>query len=204
MKALDLFCGAGGASKGLADAGFEVTGVDIHSQPRYPFTFHQADALEYDLSGFDFIWASPPCQAFTRAQKLQNNTHPNLIEPIRQRLIASGRPWVIENVIGAPLINPILLCGSMFPGLRVYRHRLFESSFEIIPPSHPDHVVRITKMGRRPVEGEFMHVVGNFSGVSAGREAMGISWMNRNELSESIPPAYSKFIGDIAFKLLTK
>lgn len=137
MKALDLFCGAGGASMGLANAGFEVTGVDIFDQPNYPFTFYKANALEFDLSGFDFIWASPPCQAFTLAQRIQKNQHPDLIEPIRQRLIETNKPYCIENVVGAPLINPILLCGSMFPGLRVYRHRLFESNFKIVPPPSP-------------------------------------------------------------------
>jgi DNA (cytosine-5)-methyltransferase 1 len=192
-RALDLFCGAGGASRGLADAGFEVYGVDIAKQPNYPFWFKRGDAMEADLSGYDFIWASPPCQAFTLAQRIQKNEHPDLIAPIRNRLIASGVPFVIENVPGAPLINPIELCGSMF-GLRTYRHRLFECSFPIAQPAHPAHEAKTTKMGRKPKPGEFLHVVGNFSGVKEAKEAMGIDWMVRNEMSEAIPPAYSRYI----------
>jgi DNA (cytosine-5)-methyltransferase 1 len=194
FKALDLFCGAGGASKGLADAGFEVTGVDILPQPNYPFKFVLADAMNFPLEGYDFIWASPPCQAFSMAQRIQKNQHPDFISRIRRRLVESGTPWCIENVVGAPLLNPITLCGAMF-GLRVYRHRLFETSFEIEQPLHPNHLAPVTKMGRPPKEGEFMHVVGNFSGVKEARAAMKIDWMTRDELRESIPPAYSTFIG---------
>lgn len=193
LRALDLFCGAGGASRGLADAGFDVYGVDIAKQPNYPFWFKRADALTVDLSDFDFIWASPPCQAFTLAQRIQKNDHPNLIEPIRDRLVSAQVPFVIENVPGAPLRSPIELCGSMF-GLRTYRHRLFECSFSIAQPYHPQHAAPTTKMGRKPRHGEFLHVVGNFSGVDEAREAMGIDWMTRDELREAIPPAYSRFI----------
>lgn len=200
MKALDLFCGAGGASMGLHQAGFEVTGVDINPQPKYPFKFIQADALTFDLSGFDFIWASPPCQAFTRAQRLQGKEHPDLIPYIRFNLafnwIRNKVPYVIENVPGAPLINPQMLCGAMFEGLRVYRHRLFEASFDWTPPTHPTHTHPLQKMGRAPRDGDFIHVVGNFSGAQAGRDAMGIQWMTRDGLREAIPPAYSKYIAE--------
>ena len=193
MKALDLFCGAGGAAMGLHLAGYEVTGVDINPQPRFPFEFIQGDALKVSLKGYDFIWASPPCQAFTLAQRIRKNAHPDLIAPIRKRLRASGIPYVIENVDGAPLIDPITLCGAMF-NLQTYRHRIFECSFPIAQPFHPPHKAKTTKMGRPPKAGEFMHVVGNFSGVKAARKAMGIDWMSRDELSEAIPPVYSKFI----------
>jgi DNA (cytosine-5)-methyltransferase 1 len=194
LRALDLCCCAGGVTKGLQRAGFYVVGVDIENQPHYcGDEFHQADALTYDLSGFDFICASPPCQRYTLCQRIQDNDHPDLIGPIRQRLIAAGVPYAIENVPGAPLLNPIELCGAMF-GLRTYRHRLFECSFQAVAPAHPPHTARNTKMGRKPKDGEFMHVVGNFSGVAAAKEAMGIDWMPRDKLREAIPPAFSEYI----------
>jgi len=201
-KALDLFCCAGGAAMGLHRAGFEVVGVDIEHQKNYPFEFHQADALGHSLEGFDFIWASPPCQAYSNAQRIRSNDHPDLVGPIRERLKASGVPWAIENVVGAPLINPIELCGSMFPGLRTYRHRLFECSFPISAPVHPEHEAPLTKMGRPVAAENFMHVVGNFSGVQKAREAMGIDWMVRDELREAIPPAYSEYIGRAALAVI--
>jgi DNA (cytosine-5)-methyltransferase 1 len=200
MIALDLFCGAGGASKGLHDAGFEVVGVDIKPQSNYPFAFVQADALTFDLRGFDFIWASPPCQAFTLAQRIQKRSHPDLIAPIRKRLVKTGRPYVIENVVGAPLVNPILLCGSMFKGLRVYRHRLFESNFAARAPRKCAHAYRVAKMGRPPKPDEFMHVVGNFSGAEQARRAMQIDWMSRDELRESIPPVYAEYLAREYFR----
>lgn len=194
LRALDLFCCGGGAGMGLHLAGFDVVGVDIEPQPHYPFEFHQADAVEFPVDGFDFIWASPPCQAFTLCQRIQSNTHPELVEPIRSKLQSAGVPWCIENVPGAPLIDPIELCGSMF-GLRTYRHRLFECSFPIAAPPHPPHVAKTAKMGRPPKPDEYIHVVGNFSGVAAAREAMGIKWLPRDKLREAIPPAYSEYIG---------
>jgi DNA (cytosine-5)-methyltransferase 1 len=178
---------------GLHTAGFEVVGVDIAAQKNYPFEFVKADAMTYPLEGFDYIWASPPCQAYSRAQRIRGNEHPDHIGELRKRLRASGITWTMENVIGAPLECPVELCGAMF-GLRVYRHRLFESSFYVRPPHHPEHVAPLRKMGRRVQPGEFMHVVGNFTGVELAREAMGISWMVRDELREAIPPAYSEFI----------
>jgi len=197
-KALDLFCCAGGASMGLYRAGFDVVGVDIEPQPHYPFPFIQADVMSISLRGFDFIWASPPCQAHTLAQRIRKNDHPDLIPATRHMLKKSGAgAWVIENVPGAPLIDPIELCGAMF-GLKVYRHRLFEASFRIEPPPHPAHTAPLRKMGRKPQPGDFMHVVGNFSGVEQAREAMGIGWMMRDELREAIPPAYAEFIGKMA------
>ena len=114
---------------------------------------------------------------------------------------ASGVPWCIENVPGAPLIEPIELCGAMF-GLRTYRHRLFECSFPIEAPLHPEHVAAVTKMGRPPKPGQFMHVVGNFSGVKQAREAMDIPWMPRDRLREAIPPAFSDYIAKVALAFI--
>lgn len=198
MKALDLFCGAGGAARGLHRAGFGVFGVDIKPQPRFPFHFIEQDVMWAGSriiaeGGFDLIWASPPCQAYTNAQRIRGNGHPDLIEPTRAMLKASGVPYVIENVPGAPLINPVELCGAMF-GLRTYRHRLFEASFPIAAPPHPKHTARTAKMGRPAKADEFIHVVGNFSGIKRARDAMEIDWMTRDEIREAIPPAYSEYI----------
>lgn len=204
-KLLDLFCCQGGAGMGYHRAGFNVVGVDLDPQPRYPFNFHQADAIQtleavlelkrrFGWVVYDAIHASPPCQAHTNAQKIMGNEHPELIEPTRNLLKEIGLPYVIENVPGAPLDNPVELCGAMF-GLGTYRHRLFETNFHVEPPEHQKHEARTTKMGRAPVDGEMMHVVGNFSGVETAKKAMGIDWMTRDGLRESIPPAYTQHIG---------
>ena len=193
-RALDLFCGGGGSSYGLALAGYEVTGVDIRPQPRYPFAFICADALTADLSGYDLICASPPCQAYTSARHIRGNEHPRLIGPVRDRLAASGVPYVIENVVGAPLINPVMLCGGMF-GLKVWRHRLFEASFPISQPAHPAHSGSRPKTGRPPRPGDVVTVVGRTGDVNYARAAMGAWWMTQDELRESVPPAYSFFTG---------
>ena len=199
MKLLDLFCCQGGASEGYRRAGFTVTGVDLDNQPRYPFRFLRANVLDLEidfLCQFDAIHASPPCQAYTLAQRIQGNNHPDLVAQTRDLLTRSGRPWIIENVEGAPLQNAITLCGGMFPGLRVYRHRIFESNVPLLrAPEHPAHVAPLRKMGRPVKEGEFMHVVGNFSGVETAKQAMGIDWMTRDGLREAIPPAYTEYLG---------
>ena len=200
MRCLDLFCGAGGAAMGYHQAGFEVVGWDIEPHPDYPFEHHVGDALEVLADGdyvrsFDLVHASPPCQAYTNAAKIMRRAHPDLVGPVRELLVAAGVPYVIENVPGSPLVDPVTLCGAMFPELRTYRHRLFESNLPLAAPPHPEHVAPTTKMGRPPQEGEFMHVVGNFSGVNAAREAMGIPWMTRDDLREAIPPAYTEHIG---------
>ena len=205
-KLLDLFCCQGGAGTGYVEAGFDVIGVDIDPQPRYPFEFHQADAIEYaraHCNEFDAVHASPPCQAHTNAQKIMGNDHPDLIEPTRELLLVLGKPFVIENVPLAPLIDPVELCGAMF-GLETYRHRLFETNWELTAPEHPAHVARTTKMGRPPKPGEYMHVVGNFSGVDRGREVMGMPWANRDGLREAIPPAYTQHIGEQLLKLIRR
>lgn len=133
-RALDLFCGAGGAAVGLYRAGFDVVGVDIKPRPRYPFEFHQGDALSFAAAGFDLVWASPPCQRFSIYSRNlgTSENHPDLLDPTRGALEASGAVWIIENVPGAPLRQPTVLCGSMFD-LDVRRHRLFETSFPIFP-----------------------------------------------------------------------
>ena len=144
LKLLDLFCCAGGSALGYHRAGFSVTGVDIAHQPNYRFQFIQADALSLDLDflrQFDAIHASPPCQSYSDLAKRNGNGDqwPRLIEPVREMLIQADRPWVIENVEGAPLLNPVVLCGTMFPGLRVIRHRLFETNFCMPQPNHISH-----------------------------------------------------------------
>jgi DNA (cytosine-5)-methyltransferase 1 len=201
VKALDLFCCGGGASTGLFQAGFEVTGVDIKHQKNYPFKFIQADVLDLStefLKEFDFIWASPPCQEYTMAGtqwRLEGKEYPDLIEPTRELLKKSGKPYVIENVPGSPLIQPVELCGIMF-GIRTYRHRLFETNFPVIQPMHMAHVHKNTKMGRPPKENEFLHIVGHFSGVPLAREIMGLPNLNQYELAQAIPPAYSKYLAE--------
>lgn len=198
-RVLDLCCKAGGAGMGYHLAGFdEVVGVDIEPQPNYPFEFVQADALTFPLDGFDLIHVSPVCKGYSACAVLNDVEHPKQIDAFRQRLAASGIPYVIENVEGAPLIDPVVLCGAMFGGLRTYRHRLFESSIPVPQPDEPLHLWPLAKMGRVPGPAEFMHVVGHFSGVSQAREAMGIDWMTRDELAQAIPPAYTKYVGTAA------
>ena len=202
-RLLDLFCCEGGAAVGYSRAGFEVVGVDLDPKfsKRYPFEFHAADALEFfdaHWGEFDAWHASPPCQAHTRAQKLQGNEHPDFVPQTRAAFVRAASirrtPWVIENVPGSPLNDPTVLCGAMF-GIETYRHRLFETNWPLEAPEHPEHVAKNTKMGRPPVEGEFMHIVGNFSGVSKAREIMDMPWASQTGLREAIPPAYTEYIG---------
>ncbi|MEV7293096.1 SAM-dependent methyltransferase [Streptomyces microflavus] len=208
-RLLDLFCCQGGAAKGYADAGFDVTGVDTAPQPRYPYRFVQADAIAYVLDHggeFDVIHASPPCQHDSDCQRLQGNTHPDLIAPTRAALQATGRPWVLENVRGAlpKLERPMMLCGPMF-GVETYRHRYFETGggLTLHQPHHPAHTVPQAKMGRPIPTGHYGQFVGNFSGVQHARNVMGVPWMNRDGIRECIPPAYTQWIGTTARTLLT-
>ncbi|MFE5106353.1 SAM-dependent methyltransferase [Streptomyces sp. NPDC056663] len=200
FRVLDLFSCQGGAGMGYHLAGLDVTGIDLAPQPRYPFRFIQADALNYVRehgSKFDFIHASPPCQRHSRAQKIQQREHPDLIAPTRTALEATGRPWVIENVEEAAgeLRDPVTLCAAAF-GMRTYRHRLFEAGggFTFTPPLHPAHWAPLTKRGRPRAAGHFAHYVGNFSGVQEARTDMGVPWMNRDGIRECIPPAYTRHI----------
>jgi DNA (cytosine-5)-methyltransferase 1 len=206
-RLLDLFCCAGGAGMGYVRAGFEVVGVDINPQPHYPFSFIQADALALDpgfIAEFDAIHASPPCQSYSDLAKRNGNAHewPRLIEPVREMLIRSGLPYVIENVDGAPLIDAVVLCGTMFPNLRVLRHRLFEANFAMAPPPHKKHPKvhtfdrRKSHYGKTDEWRDFVQVTGGGNcTLAAARHAMGIDWMTKNEINESIPPAYTEFIG---------
>lgn len=207
-RLLDLFCGAGGAAMGYYRAGFEVIGVDIKPQKRYPFTFIQADALEYLAAhGFEFdvIHASPPCQRYSVTMGMHNNSkkHPDLIFDVRELLINTGKPYVIENVIGAPLINPLLLCGTQF-GLAVFRHRLFECNDPIwFPPAPCNHDGRAEPMmwsdrckGRKSGKVyKYITVAGQSFLVDPAKKAMGIDWMTRSELAQAIPPAFTEYIG---------
>ncbi len=196
-RLLDLFCGAGGAAVGYHRAGFDVVGVDIKPQPHYPFEFIQANALDY-LRGvnavgggtFAAIHASPPCQAFTTARVIHGNEHPDLLTPTRELLQATELPWVIENVPGAPMRIDLVLCGTAFPELRVRRHRWFEFSDPSIAPA----LVHCCNHSRKtvPVFGHGGHI---YHGVEDWKESMGIDWMNRDELSQAIPPAYTELIG---------
>lgn len=206
-RLLDLFCCAGGAGVGYAQAGFSVVGVDITPQPNYPLPFVQADALTLEpdfIAMFDAIHASPPCQAYSDLAKRNRNGHewPQLIEPVREMLIRSGLPYVIENVDGAPLLEPVVLCGTMFPALRVLRHRLFEANFEITPPPHKRHPKvhtfdrRKSHFGKTDEWTDFVQVTGGGNcTLAAARDAMGIDWMTKGEINESIPPAYTKLVG---------
>lgn len=176
----------------------EIVGVDIKLQPRYPFRFYQADVFAAELISdeFHFVWASPPCQHYTQMLNhglTPRTNHPDLIAPTRKMLIRAGRPWVIENVAGSPLISPILLCGTMF-GLQTLRHRLFECSFPILQPPHPKHAGKGIRNQRDG--GTYYRCYGHETGKRQWPKAMGIYWMKTPELAQAVPPAYSRYIGE--------
>ena len=204
MKILDLFCKAGGASVGYNRAGFEVIGIDIAKQKRYPFDFILRDAIEAlndksFISQFDAIAASPPCQTHSITQHLRNaqgkkTDKIDLIPETRAGVIASGLPYIIENVPGAPLINPVQLCGSSF-GLKVRRHRRFESNIKLIG-SVCDHAKQGRPVGIYGSMRDDIPKGGKTaSTIEEARESMGIDWMIWKELVEAIPPAYTEFLG---------
>lgn len=226
LRALDLFSGAGGASMGLHRAGFEVVGVDIKPQPNYPFEFHQADAMAYPLDGFDFIWASPPCQGYSEMRHAPGakGVAPKLIAAVRCRVQSTEKSvlWVIENVDGARdyLIHPFTLCGSMFnlgsQGCQLQRHRLFETN---IPYLWPPYFSPQCQHDERPVIGVYGGHARKRAASAGGRgtqdvwegghraaasAALGIDWMTLGELSEAIPPAYSEYIGKAALAHIEK
>ena len=204
-KLLDLFCGVGGASVGYAEAGFEVTGVDLKHGKRYPFTYIRANVLDVlqdkeFIAGFDVIHASPPCQTHSITKHLRNaqgksTSKVDLIPETRAALIESGKPYIIENVMGSPLIDPIMLCGSAF-GLKVRRHRIFESNMEL-QETTCDH-----KKQGRPIgvygslRDEIPKGGKTAQSIEQAREAMGIPWAIWSELVEAIPPAYTKYLGE--------
>jgi hypothetical protein len=198
-RLLDLFCKAGGATRGYQLAGFHVTGVDIEPQPHYVGdAFILADALEVPLDGYDAIHASPPCHDHTALSSLAGKDGTGwLLDATRRRVQKSGQPWVIENVIGAPMGHWIYLCGEMF-GLRTARHRQLETSWLVFQPEHhwPHKAPTSTKKRRMAWDaGHNISITGDV-GVYVGRLAMGIDWMTGNELSQAIPPAYTRFIGE--------
>lgn len=220
-KLLDLFCGAGGAAMGYYLAGFDdITGVDIKPQPHYPFKFIQADAMTFPLEGYDAIHASPPCQKFSAMTRgrWKDREHVDLLTPIRERLLQSKTPFVVENVMGAPMVgNYIWLCGTMFGlktkgGSQLRRHRLFELSFGFVLVPKCAHnngsAIGVYVGGQNPARkrpatiGVWGHAGGASNrdglvqfGTQDRRDAMGIDWMTGNELAEAIPPAYTEFIG---------
>jgi len=206
-RLLDLFCGEGGAAMGYHEAGFDVIGIDIDPQPRYPFAFIQHDATQLDLRflrSFDAIHASPPCQKHSDLAKRNGNADawPCFISPIRTMLEASGLPYIIENVEGAPLAKPTMLCGTMFPETRVIRHRLFETNWPLATPPHGKHPLVYTMDKRKGHYGKLSEWTspvqvtggGNCSKAAAA-DAMGMPWATKHGLNEAIPPAYTRWIG---------
>jgi DNA (cytosine-5)-methyltransferase 1 len=215
MRILDLFCCEGGAAAGYSKAGFEVVGVDLEPKfgKRYPFEFHAADALQYvkeHAHEFDAIHASPPCQAYSVTRNSHTRKHPELIEPTRKALIATGLPYVIENVTGAPLHNPITLCGRMFgleaiddDGEKVVmdRHRLFESNIELTQPEHKLHDKAVQVAGsyggarRDKFEARYVRKGGYVPSKKVQESLLGIDWMTQYGLYQSLPPIYTEFVG---------
>jgi len=191
VRLLDAYCGAGGAAMGYRRAGFEVVGVDITPQPRYPFEFHLGDAIEFIREHgreFDVIHASPPCQAYSRATAWRGSrdSHPDLIAPTRRALLAAGRLYVIENVqeARALLHAPIMLCGTMF-GLPIRRHRYFEvPALGLVLTPTCQHA-----------PGDYAHDHGGKQTEAQYRDAMGCQWMTVLEAREAIPPAYTEWLG---------
>lgn len=216
MRILDLFSGAGGAAWGLHQAfpDAEIVGVDNRPMPRYPFRHVVANAMEFPLDGFDCVWASPPCQGYSIMRNLpwlRDREYPLLIEPTRARLLRWGGPYIIENVAGAQRtarMGANWLCGSMF-GLHFYRHRLFETNFAWWMPAHPRHQKAIRRgamLGDRHQrivysgaedarqESNAGVAVGHAKGWRVAAAEMGIDWMTREELTQAIPPAYSRWL----------
>jgi len=212
-RLLDLFCGAGGAGMGYSRAGFDVTGVDLHPHPDYPFAFRQGDALEVladveFVRTFDLVHASPPCQHYATGTR-DRSKHPDLVGPVRDLLIAAGVPYIIENVPQAPLIDPVRLCGSSF-GLRVRRHRDFESSLPLEgePCRHDAQREVVGVYGDHFDTREYFRPDGTRRGNKArsladGQHAMGgLWWMKWDDLREAIPAQYSEHLGRQARDLL--
>lgn len=212
---IDFFSCQGGAAEGYRRAGFRVIMSDIVIPKRMPpgdITFVQGNAVDpaffWDLVTQyrpAVIAGSPPCQAHTDAQRIRGNEHPRLIAPFRDLCRAAawrkGIQYVIENVEGArpELINPIMLCGTMFHSLHTRRHRLFESNVYIYQPPHGIDPPQV-KMGRALKEGDWYHAVGNFSGVDYVKRDMGVPWMTRDGVRECIPPVYTEYIGQQLMK----
>lgn len=217
FRILDLFCCEGGAALGYASAGFEVVGVDLNPRfrKRYPFEFHSGDALGFVKehgAEFDAIHASPPCQAYSITKNTHSKHHPELIEPAREALQASGKPYIIENVVGAPLIDPVLLCWGMFfdagsvidedgVPLRMERHRLFETNWGLQQPCHPAHDRSVWVGGsyggtsRTKYAAKFIRKGGYVPSKVVQEKLLGIHHMTLHGLHQSIPPAYTEYVG---------
>jgi DNA (cytosine-5)-methyltransferase 1 len=204
MRLLDLFCGVGGASAGYAEAGFEVTGIDLKHGKRYPYTYIKGNVLDYlkdlqFLRSFDVIHASPPCQTYSITQHLRNaqgktTSKLDLIPETRAALIASAVPYIIENVPGSPLIDPIQLCGSAF-NLKVRRHRLFESNMQL-QGTECNHKAQGRPIGvYGSLNDEIPKGGKTATNINEARQAMRIDWGIWTELVEAIPPAYTKYLG---------
>lgn len=206
-KVLDLFCGAGGASMGYNRAGFDVTGLDVKHGKRYPFTYWRMsieNVTQDTLSQFDLIHASPPCQTFSITKNLRiaqgkSTDKVDWLPYTRQLLQASGKPYIIENVPGAPLIDPVMVCGSAF-GLKVRRHRLFESNLQLTG-TQCSHKAQGRPIG---VYGSMKDEIPNggktAENLDQAKHAMGIDWMLWGELVEAIPPAYTEYLGKQAYQ----
>lgn len=218
-RLLDLFCGAGGAGEGYRCAGFDVVGVDNKPQPNYPFEFVQGDALSslvpllLEGRGFAAVHASPPCQRYSDLQRRSKLDYPDLVAGTRRILKHSGLPYVIENVDGAPLREPVLLCGTQFKGLRVIRHRLFETNWPLTAPeAHPYHPLVFTHDKRKAHYGKldqdrsFVQVTGGGNATLANKlDAMSVDWMtSHHEINEAIPPAYTEWVGRQLMRHLRK
>lgn len=215
---LDTFCKAGGSSVGYNRAGFDIVGVDIEPQKRYPFEFYEADAIEFILTygkDFDVITGSPPCQAYSVTSVLSSGLHPMLIPTTRQAMQKIGKPYIIENVKGARLHldNPIMLCGTMFDELRVIRHRYFECNPVLWwLPGQCQHEGKIGNNSLRDINGkrlinsfenvDILCISGHDFIVEDAKIAMGIDWMIGKELSQAIPPAYTEWLGKEFRKIL--
>jgi len=213
---LDVCSKAGGAGYGYYLAGFDVVSVDREPQPRQPFPFIQADLRDLDpqwiAENFDAVAASPPCWRWSDLAHRTGLDYEDFIPETRALVQASGLPYVIENVEGAPLDNPLTLCGTQFPGLRVSRHRLFESNVPLYPPGpHGRHPLHFTHDKRKAHYGKldertaFVTVTGGGnSSKAAAEDAMGIpaGWMTKDELNQAIPPAYTRFLGEQIAALL--
>jgi DNA (cytosine-5)-methyltransferase 1 len=203
LRVLDLYCGAGCAGEGYRRAGFDVVGVDILQQPNNPHAFIQAGALEYlaEHGGeYDLIHASPPCQTFTVYRNCRPGHKPkwpDLIDATRKALVDSGRPWVMENVPGAPLLDAAQLCGTSF-GIRVRRHRLFEASFHIHPRAcdHGLFTDRIFPGSSNRPNGRTVCNIGEYRvPLAIQKEHMGVDWdLTLGELSLGIPPVYTEHV----------
>jgi len=218
-KLLDLFCCEGGAGMGYSRAGFDVTGVDLDPKyaKRYPFRFIAADAIEYVKAHgheYDVIHASPPCQhASIATSSLDRSKYPRLIEPTREALVKSRKRYIIENVTGSALLDPLMLCGSMFELtaidddgilLRLERHRLFESNMPWLRAPKVDyHDRRIQVAGsyggarRDKHEARTVRHGGYVPSAAVQQRLLGIDWMTQNGMHQSIPPAYTQWLGEL-------